>query len=72
MQMKPQKKRALNQFLKFSNIAIQMGVIISIGAFVGNKLDAYFEKEILFTASLSLIAVFVALYHVIKEVIKLN
>jgi uncharacterized membrane protein YfcA len=66
-------KRPLNQFLKFSGIAMQMGVIISIGAYAGVKLDEYLEKEFpLFTLLFSLFAVFSALYYVIKEVIHLS
>ena len=64
------KKRAVDQFLKFSGLAFQMGAIIGAGAFVGVKLDDYLEKEFpLFTLLFSLFAVFSALYFVIKEVI---
>jgi hypothetical protein len=50
-----------------------MGVIIGAGAYAGVKLDEHLEKEFpLFTLILSLVAVFGALYHVIKEVIRLN
>ncbi len=69
--VKPGKK-PLNQFLKFSNIALQMGAMIGIGAFAGIKLDEYLGKDNLFTVILSLLAVFGALYHVIKEVTRLN
>lgn len=70
--MTPQKKRVLDQLLRFSNIALQMGATISIGAFVGYKLDAWLEKEMLFTVICSLLAVFGALYKVIKEVMRLS
>tara|TARA_B100000795_G_scaffold222422_1_gene177342 strand:- start:751 stop:963 length:213 start_codon:yes stop_codon:yes gene_type:complete len=66
------KKKPLSQFLKFSNIAIQMGVIIGLGTFAGSRLDLWLEKENLFTVLLSLLGVFGALYHVINEVIKLS
>jgi len=66
------KKRPLDQFLKFSNIALQMGAMIGFGAFAGVKLDQYLEKDQLFTITLSLLAVFGALYRVIKEVIRLS
>lgn len=67
------KKRPLDQFLKFSSIAIQMGVIIGAGAYAGLKLDEYLEKEFpLFTLIFSLVAVFGALYFVIKEVTHLS
>ena len=70
--MENKKTKPLSQFLKFSNIAIQMGVIIGLGAFAGSRLDLWLEKENLFTVILSLLAVFGALYHVINEVIKLS
>jgi len=64
------KKRAVDQFLKFSGLAFQMGLIISAGAYAGVKLDHYLEKDFpLFTLVFSLVAVFSALYFVIKEVI---
>jgi F0F1-type ATP synthase assembly protein I len=70
--MKKPKKSLLNQFFKFSNLAIQMGVSIGLGAFLGIQLDAYFEKDLLFTIIFSLLAVFGALYQIIKEVTRLN
>jgi F0F1-type ATP synthase assembly protein I len=70
--MKKPKKSLLNQFFKFSNLAIQMGVSIGLGAFLGIQLDAYFEKDLLFTVIFSLLAVFGALYQIIKEVTRLN
>ena len=66
------KKKPLNQFFKFSGVAMQMGVIIGLGAYAGSRLDLWLEKENLFTVILSLLAVFAALYHVINEVIKLS
>lgn len=71
--MGSKKKKPLNQFFKFSNIALQMGVIIGFGAYAGVKLDEYLQKEFpLFTLLFSLFAVFSALYYVIKEVIHIN
>ena len=40
--MTNQKKKPLNQFLKFSNLGIQMGLIIGLGTYLGFKLDNYF------------------------------
>ena len=71
--MESKKKKPLNQFFKFSNIALQMGIIIGVGAYAGVKLDEYLQKEFpLFTLLFSLFAVFSALYYVIKEVIHIN
>jgi ATP synthase protein I len=61
-------KRPFNKWLQFANIPFQMGLIIFVGVFTGNKLDVYFEKENMFIIIFSLISVFVALYVVIKSV----
>ena len=42
-QMKNQKKKPLKQFLKFSNLGIQMGIIIGFGSDLGFRLDNYFK-----------------------------
>ena len=70
--MKSPKKKPLNQFLKYSNLALQMGATIGLGAFLGIKLDEHFEKESLFTIILSLIAVFGVLYQIITQVTRIN
>jgi F0F1-type ATP synthase assembly protein I len=70
--MKSPKKKPLNQFLKYSNLALQMGATIGLGAFLGMKLDDHFEKESLFTIILSLIAVFGVLYQIITQVTRIN
>ncbi len=66
------KKKPLNQFLKFSNIAIQMGLTIGLGAFFGLKIDEYFALKNVFTICLSLAAIFGSLLYVIHEVKKLQ
>jgi len=70
--MKSPKKKPLNQFLKYSNLALQMGATIGLGAFLGMQLDDHFEKESLFTIILSLIAVFGVLYQIITQVTRIN
>lgn len=68
-----ENKDKLNVYAKYSGLAIQMGVIIGVGVFAGQYLDGVlaFETPWL-TIFLSLLGVFIALYIVIKEVIKLN
>tara|TARA_B100000768_G_scaffold64078_1_gene61869 strand:+ start:218 stop:379 length:162 start_codon:yes stop_codon:yes gene_type:complete len=47
-----------------------MALIICVGSYSGNKLDAFFEKDTqLYTIIFSLLSVFLALYFVLKEVI---
>lgn len=68
--MKTPKKRAADQFLKFSGLAFQMALIICVGSCSGNKLDAFLEKDTpLYTITFSLLSVFLALYFVLKEAI---
>ena len=71
-QMTNQKKKPLNQFLKFSNLGIQMGLIIGLGSYVGFKLDNYFKLDNLFTICSSLAGIFGALFYVIREVKKIH
>lgn len=71
----PSKKpnNSLNQYARFSGIAIQMGVIIGISAWGGKKLDEYFNlNKPYLTIVCSLVGVAVALYLIIKEVINMG
>ena len=69
--MTNQKKNPLNQFLKLSNLGIQMGLIIGIGVFAGLKTDHYFKFDATFTVIFSLMGVFGALFYAIKEAKKI-
>jgi len=71
--MKPTrpKKNPLNNYAKYSSIAMQMLVIILIGVYGGYKLDELLEiKFPVFTILLSLISVSLAIYVAIKDFIK--
>ena len=69
---KPSKKsKPLNNYVKFSGMAIQMGLTIALGALGGAKLDEKLNTESkIFTIVLSLLSIGVAMYLVIREVIK--
>lgn len=59
-----------NNLLRFSNLGIQMGVIIGLSAWGGTKLDDYFQtKDPYYTIVLSLLGIAAAFYIVIKDVI---
>lgn len=73
--MKPQKPRDNSELLRaaasLSGIAIQMGATIYLGNLLGEWLDLKFEKTYL-EDTLTLLAVFLSMYLVIKKVINLN
>ena len=55
-----------NKVLLYTNLAIQMGIIIGIGTYFGNYLDESYENQTpWWTLILSLIAVFIAFYQII-------
>ena len=56
-----------NKALLYSNLAIQMGLIIGIGTYFGNYLDESYKNQTpWWTLILSLSAIFLAFYQVIK------
>jgi uncharacterized membrane protein YeaQ/YmgE (transglycosylase-associated protein family) len=59
---------ALNNWAKYTGLAIQMGVIIAAGAWGGQQLDKKFgtEKPV-FSVICMLLAVFGAIYLAIKD-----
>jgi F0F1-type ATP synthase assembly protein I len=57
--------------MKYSGMAIQMGIIILIGVYSGKHLDEYFQtKTPWWTVSLSLVSIAAALYIALKDLIK--
>lgn len=63
----------LKKWAIFSGIAIQMGVVIAAGAFLGVYLDKKFPNNYsAFTVIFSLAGVFLAIYWVIKQLQKFN
>lgn len=71
MDNKNQKKNYLNNYAKYSSIAFQMLAIILLGVFGGVKLDEWLNLSIpIFTVFLSLLSVIVAIYSVVKDLIK--
>ncbi|WP_187269355.1 AtpZ/AtpI family protein [Algibacter pacificus] len=68
---KKQPKKQLNPFIRFSSIALQMGVTIYLGSKLGEWLDVKFNNtNQLYYKTVTLIAVFIAMYAVIKQVTK--
>ncbi len=70
MKQNPLPPKQPNAFIKYSNLAIQMGIIIGLSAWGGSKLDDYFQtQDPYFTIFLSLAGIGGSLYLVIKDVI---
>ena len=65
-----QKKQGLNHYARYSSIAFQMLAIILLGMFAGYKLDQWLNIRPVFTVILSLLSVFIAIYVVIKDLLK--
>lgn len=60
----------IDAYMKYSGMAIQMGVIILLGTLAGQWLDGYFGTERpYFTVLLALLAIFAALYLTLKDII---
>ncbi|MGB3344127.1 MAG: AtpZ/AtpI family protein [Aequorivita sp.] len=71
--MSDEGKNGLKNWAIFSGIAIQMGVTIGIGAFIGVKLDEKYPNQYsAFTVVFSLLGVFVSIYALIKQLERLN
>lgn len=67
------QKKQFNPFLRFTTIALQMGVTIYLGSKLGEWLDVKFNNtNQLYYKMVTLIAVFIAMYAVIKQVLNLT
>ena len=65
-------KKPMNDYAKYSGLAVQMAVIIGGGCYGGYKLDEHFgNKETpIYTIILSLVSIALAMYIVLKDFIK--
>ncbi len=70
---KKRPKRQLNKFVRFSGIAMQMGLTIYLGSLLGEWLDNKYPNDSeLYTKICTLAAVFGAMFSVIRQVSKLS
>lgn len=61
----------LKKWAKYSGMAVEMMAIIAVGTIVGYKIDERNKSDFpLWTLILSLVAVFAALYLIIRNVIR--
>lgn len=64
-------KKQLNPYLRFTSTAMQMGITIWLGNLLGSWLDHKFDKNYL-ESTITLLAIFLAIYQVISQVIKIS
>lgn len=66
-------KKPLRNWVALTSIAFQMGATIFVCAWIGKKLDAYYELEkSWFTMGLVIFGVGASLYLVLQQLKKLN
>ncbi len=64
-------KKSMNDYAKYSSIAFQMVFIILVGVYIGVKLDEWLTNGLpVFTLIFSLLSVSLAIYYVIKDLIR--
>ena len=64
-------KKPHNTFIRFTGLAIEMGATIYVGSLLGKWLDErYPNPDGLYTKIVTLVAVFLAMYLVISQVMK--
>ena len=65
---KDKLRQGAKNYMKYSGMAIQMGIIILIGTYAGVWLDEHFQTGTpWFTVALALLSIFAALYVVLKD-----
>jgi len=65
------KEKPVVNYMKYTGMAFQMGIIILIGTFIGQWLDTYFELERPYlTVVCALFSIFAALYIVLKDLFR--
>ena len=67
------KKKPLSKFIRFTSIAVQMGLTIYVGSLLGKWLDEIYQNQNqLYTKICTLVAVFGAMVSVIMQVSKIS
>lgn len=66
---KPDKSPS--KYLRFTSVAMQMGVTIWLGNLLGTWLDTKYDKQF-WESTVTLLSVFIAMYMVIIQVIKVS
>ena len=71
--MAKDKEPRKSDYLRYSSLGFQMAITIGLGAWAGTYLDdKYQTKQPYYTIVIILLAIAIALYQVIKEVMQLS
>jgi F0F1-type ATP synthase assembly protein I len=68
MTVNPRKN--LNDYARYSSIAIQMLAIILVGVFSGFKLDQWLQTKPILTVIFSIVSVSLSIYFVTKDLLR--
>ena len=71
MKQKKETEKPLNKAIKLSGAGLQMGLTIYLGFLLGEWLDKKLALSFL-TTTITLIAIFIATYALIKQANKIN
>ena len=62
------EKKELNSYAKYTGVAFQMMAIIAASAFIGYKIDQWYEHEVQWvTALLCVVGVCLSIYQTIRQ-----
>ena len=64
-------KKPVQDYMKYSGLAFQMGAVILIGTLIGKQIDKYVQTpQPYFTAAFAVLSAAAALYIALKDFIK--
>lgn len=64
-----ENRKRVQNYMKYSGMAIQMGVIILLGVYAGKWLDEYFQTAPYLLVAMALFSIFAALYSTLKDLL---
>jgi F0F1-type ATP synthase assembly protein I len=68
--MKTNPQKNLNDYARYSGMAVQMLVIILLGVLAGFKMDQWFHTKPVLTVVLSLVSVALSIYFVTRDLLR--
>lgn len=63
-------RKNLNQYARYSSMAVQMLVIILLGVFAGFKLDQWLHTRPILTVIFSIVFVSLSIYFVTRDLLR--